>query len=155
MLKHAVSLFVLLSCLCFISACRKADYPEGFPKIRPVQVKVVENGTPMEGVQVVVSYNDRNLAKWRTSGFSGADGVVNLATRGFEGAPEGEGVFLVEKRDPPVKQDADGNYVAGNTENQLDDRYSIPEESPFKASIPKKQGSPIVIDLGTETVSAE
>ena len=155
MSKHVVSLFVLLSCLCFISACRKTDYPDGFPKIRPIQIKVVENGTPMEGVQVVVSYNDRNLAKWRTSGFSGADGVVNLATRGFPGAPEGDAVLLLEKREPPVKQDADVKYIAGNTDNQLDDRYSDPEETPFKASIPKKQNGPIVVDLGTETVSAE
>ncbi|MBR2693715.1 MAG: hypothetical protein IKE69_05835 [Thermoguttaceae bacterium] len=153
MFKHAVSSFVLLSCLCFVSACRKTDYPAGFPKIHPVQIKVVENGSPMEGVQVVVHYNDNSLTKWRTSGFAGSDGIVKLMTRGFEGAPEGEAVFLLEKRDPPVKQDENGNLVAGNTENQLDDRFSDPEETPFKGSISKKQSGIIVIDLGSETVS--
>ena len=154
MSKYAVSLFVVLSCLCFVSACKKADYPAGFPKIHPIQLKVVENGTPVEGVEVVVQYSDRNLAKWRTSAFSNADGVVKLMTRGFEGAPEGDAVLLLEKRDPPIKQDADGNYVAGNTDNQLDDRYSDPDETPFKASIPSKQKGAIVVDLGTEMVSA-
>ena len=153
MFKHAVSSFVFLSCLCFVSACRKTDYPAGFPKIHPVQIKVVENGSPMEGVQVVVHYNDNSLTKWRTSGFAGSDGIVKLMTRGFEGAPEGEAVFLLEKRDPPVKQDENGNLVAGNTENQLDDRFSDPEETPFKGSISKKQSGIIVIDLGSETVS--
>lgn len=153
MFKHAVSSFVLLSCLYFVSAYRKTDYPAGFPKIHPVQIKVVENGSPMEGVQVVVHYNDNSLTKWRTSGFAGSDGIVKLMTRGFEGAPEGEAVFLLEKRDPPVKQDENGNLVAGNTENQLDDRFSDPEETPFKGSISKKQSGIIVIDLGSETVS--
>ena len=153
MSKYAVSLLVLLSCFCFVSACRKADYPAGFPKIHPIQLKVVENGTPVEGVQVVVHYNDGNLTKWRTSGFAGSDGIVKLMTRGFEGAPEGEAVFLLEKRDPPVKQDENGNLVAGNTENQLEDRFSDPEGTPFKGLIPKKQNGIIVIDLGSETVS--
>ena len=154
MFKRAVSFLLLLACFCFVSACRRADYPEGFPKIHPVRLKVVENGTPVEGVEVVVRYADHNLAKWRTSAFSNADGVVKLMTRGFEGAPEGDGVFLLEKRDPPIKQDENGNFVAGNTDNQLDDRFSDPDETPFKASIPKKQKGMIVIDLGSETVSA-
>ena len=155
MFKRAVSFLVLLACLCFVSACRRTDYPEGFPKIHPVKLKVVENGVPVEGVQVVVHYNDYNLTKWRVSGFSGSDGVVNLSTRGFPGAPEGEGVFLAEKRDPPIKQDENGNYVAASSENQLEEHFSDPEETPFKASIPKKQSGLIVIDLGNETVSLE
>ena len=155
MSKYAVSLLVLLSCFCFVSACRKADYPAGFPKIHPIQLKVVENGTPVEGVQVVVHYSDSNLAKWRTSAFSGPDGVVKLMTRGFEGAPEGDAVLLLEKRDPPIKQNADGTYSAGVTENQLDDRFSDLEESPFKATIAKKQKGLTVIDLDAETVSVE
>lgn len=155
MSKYAVSLLVLLSSLCLVTACKKSDYPEGFPKIHPIQLKVVENGSPVEGVRVTVQYTDRTLAKWGTSAFSNAEGVVKLMTRGFEGAPEGNGVFLLEKRDPPVKQDENGNYVAGNTENQLDDRFSDPDETPFQASIPKKQAGTIVIDLGSETVSAE
>ena len=155
MSKYAVSLLVLLSSLCLVAACKKSDYPEGFPKIHPIQLKVVEDGTPVEGAQVVVHYNDQNLAKWRTSAFSNADGVVKLMTRGFEGAPEGEGVFLLEKRYPPIKMDESGNFVAGNTENQLDERFFDPDETPFKASIPKKQKGIIVIDLGSETVSAE
>lgn len=155
MSKYAVSLLVLLSSLCLVAACKKSDYPEGFPKIHPIQLKVVEDGAPVEGAEVVVRYSDHNLAKWRTSAFSNADGEVKLMTRGFEGAPEGEGVLLVEKRDPPVKQDENGNFVAGNTENQLDERFSDPDESPFKVSVPKKQKGFIVIDLGSETVSAE
>ena len=155
MFKRAVSFLVLLACLCFVSACRRTDYPAGFPKIHPVKIKVVESGSPVEGVHVTVSYTDQNVRKWGTAGFSGSDGVVNLSTRGFEGAPEGEAILLLEKRDPPVKQDADGNYVAGNTDNQLDDRFSNLEETPFKASIPKKQQGLIVVDLDAETVTAE
>ena len=155
MSKYAVSLLVLLSSLCLVAACKKSDYPEGFPKIHPIQLKVVEDGAPVEGVQVVVKYNDRDLAKWRTSAFSNADGVVKLMTRGFEGAPEGEGVFLLEKRDPAMIQGADGRYMLGDNKNHLDDRFSDPDETPFKASIPKKQKGEIVIDLGSETVLAE
>ena len=155
MSKYAVSLLVLLSCFCFVAACRRTDRPVGFPKIHPIQLKVVENGTPVKGVRVTVHYGDQQLCKWGTGGFTGSDGVVKLVTRGFEGAPEGEGVFLVEKRDPPVKQDENGDYVAGNTDNQLDDRLSDPDETPFKASIPKKQSGIIVIDLESETVSVE
>ena len=155
MSKYAVLLLVLLSSLCLVAACKKPGYPEGFPKIHPIQLKVVENGTPVAGVEVVVQYSDHNLAKWRTSAYSNADGLVKLMTRGFEGAPEGDGVFLLEKRDPPIKQDENGNIVAGNTENQLDDRFSDPDETPFNASIPKKQKGAIIIDLGTETVLAK
>ena len=155
MSKYAVLLLVLLSSLCLVAACKKPGYPEGFPKIHPIQLKVVENGTPVAGVRVKVHYSDQQLSKWGTGGFTGSDGIVKPSTRGFSGAPEGEGVFLVEKRDSPVKQDENGNYVAGNTENQLDDRFSDPDETPFKASIPKKQNGIIVIDLGSETVSVE
>ncbi|MGI5831479.1 MAG: hypothetical protein ACOX6D_02965 [Thermoguttaceae bacterium] len=153
--KRIVSCVILLLCFCFVSACRRSDYPEGFPKIYPIQLVVVEDGSPIEGVQVVVNYTDQSLRKWRTSGFSGADGVVNLSTRGFDGAPEGESVLLVEKKDPPIKQTEDGQFVAGNTENQLDPRFSDPETSPFSVKITKKQKGKTVIDLGRETVTVE
>lgn len=155
MVKRAVSLLVVLACLCFVSACRRTDYPEGFPKIHPVKIKVVEGGAPLEGVKITVAYDNAQTRKWGTSGFTAADGVANLSTRGFEGAPEGSAVLLLEKRDPPIKQNADGTFSAGNTDNQIDDRFSNLDESPFKAAIPKKQKELIEIDLDAETVSAE
>ena len=155
MFKRAVSFLVLLSCLCFVSACRRTDYPEGFPKIHPVKIKVVEGGTPLEGVKITVAYDNEQTRKWGTTGFTGADGVANLSTRGFSGAPEGSAILLLEKRDPPIKQNPDGTLSAGNTENQIDDRFSDLDESPFKATIAKKQKGLTVIDLDAETVSAE
>lgn len=155
MFKRAVSFLLFWACLCFVSACRRTDYPEGFPKIHPFKMKVVEGGTPVEGVKITVAYDNAQTRKWGTSGFTGADGVANLSTRGFGGAPEGSAVLLLEKRDPPIKQNPDGTYSAGNTENQIDDRFSDLEESPFKATIAKKQKGLTVIDLGAETVSAE
>lgn len=147
MFKRIAILSLLLFGVCLISACSKTIYPNGFPKIFPCKVKVVDGDSPVEGVQVTLETDDTVLNKWGCAGLTGADGVATIRCRGFEGAPIGSFKVLLEKREPPVKEVSPGKYEAGNPDNQLDPDYADLETTPFSLDVTKRQKNVPTFDL--------
>lgn len=154
MSRRFVAVVFFFAVVSLFSACNRVKYPEGFPKIVPCTITVVDGGSPVEGVKATLDYADSSMTKWGTAGFSDASGVVNFLTRGYEGAPQGGCTILLEKRDPPISVGSDGMPFVNSTENQLDDQFSDPDASPFKFEVSKKsKGAVVDLSAGTVTVN--
>lgn len=77
--------------------CGGEKRPEGFPELYPISIKILQEGTPLEGASVNLIAQDARLARWPAGGNTNADGVVELRTYGYEGAPAGTFKVLVMK----------------------------------------------------------
>lgn len=75
--------------------CGGKKKPEGMPKLVPCEVKITQEGAPLEGA-VVSFYSDSST--WGVSGTTDAVGVAEMHTYGdFRGSPEGTFKVTVEK----------------------------------------------------------
>jgi len=71
--------------------------PDGFPELYPISIKILQEGKPLEGASVNLVAQDPQLVRWPAGGNTNADGVVELRTYGYEGAPAGTFKVLVMK----------------------------------------------------------
>lgn len=92
MIKQTFLFPCLLSILLF-GACKKENRPDGMPVLYPCKVKITLQDAPLEGASV----NLANATPWSGGGTTDQNGVVDIMTRGFPGAPEGEFKVLVTK----------------------------------------------------------
>ncbi|MDR3198622.1 MAG: hypothetical protein LBU34_12210 [Planctomycetaceae bacterium] len=89
----------IFCCLCFtIAGCSDKDSakPEGFPTLYPVTLLLTQEGKPLTETTVTLISENQSL-KWGTSGFSDAEGKIELKTGGFVGVPVGKFKAVVTK----------------------------------------------------------
>ena len=85
--------------------------PVGMPKLYPVTITVMQDGTPLEGATVVLSGGS---GVWSATGLTDAQGKTNLHTQGqYAGVPEGKFKVAVTKAisegEPPPSRPMPGD----------------------------------------------
>ena len=60
------NLFLLTVCLLFLHGCGGQKLPEGMPKLTPVNLIVMQDGTPLDGA--VVSLIPTDNSRWNAGG---------------------------------------------------------------------------------------
>lgn len=78
-------------------SCKKEKRPEGMPEIYPVTLKIIQGGQPLEGAEVSMTSDDPILVKFPAGGVSDKDGLAQVLTYGFKGAPAGKFKVTVAK----------------------------------------------------------
>ena len=149
-MKFLKTVFVIffLFAVSFFPGCGGEKRPQGFPKIYKCQLKVVENGTPVSDVIVKLESSDREANKWSPSGSTGEDGIADLQTRGFPGAPVAEYKVLLEKYGVPMTEISPGVYQSNDPSNQIAEEYGNPDTTPFTLTVSKKQETIPTFDIG-------
>lgn len=77
--------------------CGDEKRPDGFPEVAECSIKILQEGAPLEGAQVNLVAQDPALMRWGCGGITNADGVVELRTNGYPGAPVGSFKVVVMK----------------------------------------------------------
>ena len=105
--------------------------PDGMPKLAPVVVTVVQEGTPLAEANVSFYAEAQENRQWACGGVTDASGKLTVTTRGkYPGMPLGKYKVTVEKtlvEDPPltdeefkatppkIYQCVESKYLAENT----------------------------------------
>ena len=152
--------------LCFVAVsivgCSGERRPDGFPPLYSASVRIVQDGTPLEGATVFLFPTDGTSPKWGTMGFTDSNGKAVLATHGkFSGAPEGEYLVIVEKKEN-VTSPHRGDGTAVESFLLVEQQYGNKETTPLKIQIQKRGqnheefdvGKPVRISLGREVAQA-
>jgi len=96
--RAITSSILLLLASIFMAGCGEKR-PGGMPKLYPVSIIVMQEGTPLEGALVQLVSEDRANVMWGPGGTSNASGVAVLHTNGtYKGVPLGKYKVTVEKR---------------------------------------------------------
>ncbi|MCL2744778.1 MAG: hypothetical protein FWE67_13095 [Planctomycetaceae bacterium] len=90
-MKKLLLVIVLLS---FVSGCGGQQRPDGFPKVFPVELTVMQEGKPLATASV--SLQSPNT-KWAIGGATDDNGKVKLVTNGYPGAPAGKYKVVIMK----------------------------------------------------------
>ena len=67
------------------------------PALHPTALTFTQGGTPLADASVTLSPNDASLSQWAIGGVTNNNGVVNIQTNGFNGAPAGTFRITVNK----------------------------------------------------------
>jgi len=93
--KQFFSLCLILSSV-FLSGCGP-EMPPGFPKVYPVSLTVTQGDQPLAGATVSLRPTDLSIGDWAIGGKTDENGVVELLTHGYRGAPAGTFKVVVTK----------------------------------------------------------
>ncbi len=99
--KRILTLFAAFAAVLTFGACGGEKRPEGFPELYPCSVKVIQGGAPLPGATVSLVGEDPQLMRWACGGNADENGVVELSTYGFPGAPAGTFKVVVTKTERP------------------------------------------------------
>ena len=149
----------LILVICTLSvSCGRNKYPPGFPKIYPIRLQIVQEGTPLDAASVALIAEDPSLKKWPSGGRTDAQGMVNIQTHGFDGAPIGNYKVTVVKvvREGGFKtvEEADEAFLKGIEDPGVDYSYveeccNSAETTPLTLEVKKKNGDDaVVLDAG-------
>ena len=79
--------------------CKGEKRPDGMPELYQCSLRVLQEGTPLPGANVALIAQDSALMRWPCGGNTNEEGVVELHTYGFPGAPAGTFKVTVVKRE--------------------------------------------------------
>jgi len=169
MTRTFFSLTAFLLTVSFVVGCGGQPRPEGMPRLYPVSVEVVQEGSPLEGATVTLVSDDSELGRWAPTGITGVSGVAVLQTNGlYNGAPLGSYKVVIVKRmtEPhphPELAGADrgtpeeAKYDQLNRErktfNYVESQYSSIEETPLTVEIVSGQKT-YSVDAGKKVQEA-
>ena len=77
--------------------CKSEKRPDGMPELYPRSLKIIQDSKPLDGAQVSIISSDPKIARFPCGGNSDANGLVELKTMGFDGAPLGAFKVVVSK----------------------------------------------------------
>ncbi len=139
-LKRALTLWLLLSLLCLLSACGKAG-----PPLASTSGVVTYKGEPVVGAQVMFMSNEKFEGRtWPASAETDGDGKYDLETPGVgHGALLGKHTISITKRGPSPGAKPGSPAFGKETQPEFQ-RYL----EPGPHLIPKKYSSPV--DSGLE-----
>ena len=140
-----------------LSGCSGDKRPAGFPKLYPVSLKVMQEGTPLADASVSLRISDDSMT-WSIGGRADEQGIVVLWTHGkFRGAPAGKFKVAVEKvfneGEKEMIEAADRGDIAAANKIQVNsyafvkDEYTAVKTTPIEIEITKKS-KVIDIDAG-------
>lgn len=143
-----ISLLSTLSIAIFVIAgCGSVPRPDGLPPTYPLNVKVLQEGTPLAEATVAFYFEDGSM-KWTIGGVTDANGVAKMYTHGkFEGVPAGNFSVTVNKMLYEGKDEYDAAMERGDTAaaraidvnawQLVNDEYTLPSRTPIKVEIKK------------------
>ncbi|MDO5554531.1 MAG: hypothetical protein Q4G68_12300 [Planctomycetia bacterium] len=150
-----MKIFVLISIILTtaLAGCGPKK-PSDMPKLYPVQLTIVQEGTPLADANVALRAKE-SAAKYAAGGMTDSNGVVILHTHGqYKGVPEGEYTVIINKSETikegpwdqiPKDSEQSRTFMMQN-QNKLKQRtYSL---------VNTKYGSPATSDLSITVTSS-
>jgi hypothetical protein len=96
-MKYWKSILLLLFCATLIGCGRNASRPDDLPKLYPCKITITQNGVALKDADVEIVLQDKTAKHRSASGVTNDNGVAELLTYGFLGAPAGKYKVLVKK----------------------------------------------------------
>ncbi len=153
-------LFLLgaVACACVANVgCGGEKRPEGFPEVAECSIKILQEGAPLEGAKVNLVAQDPALMRWGCGGVTNADGVVELRTNGYPGAPVGSFKVVVLKTETvggaQTKEDYQRQMQGENlgpeeTFDLVDRKYADQTQTPFTLEVKAGKNETQEFDVG-------
>ncbi|MDO5554111.1 MAG: hypothetical protein Q4G68_10155 [Planctomycetia bacterium] len=92
---------IVVSTVCLfsvLSGCNLEKRPEGFPRLTPCVVTILQNGTPLADANV--TFHGEDAEKWGITGRTDASGSAVMTTYGkYNGVPAGTYKITLAKED--------------------------------------------------------
>jgi len=82
------------------------------PPLHPTALTLTQEGVPLAGASVTLSPQDASNSQWSLGGSTDSNGVLNVQTQGFKGAPAGTFKITVSKTE------TEGTAVAAGTSDR-------------------------------------
>ncbi len=153
MKNHLLFLFVLALLL---PGCGP-DVPDGFPKLYPVSIKVLQEGKPLDDAAVLLRIADGSMT-WSVGGKTDTKGLAVLWTHGkYKGAPVGKFKVVLQKvfneGEKEMNEAVDrGDYATANkiqvkSFSYVRDEYTSVATTPVEVDISRKSRV-IEVDAG-------
>lgn len=152
------SLVVVLALGCTQGPPRPAD----MPSLYPCQVKVIQDGKPLEGASVSLTAKDGNV-RFTTAGITDKNGIAVIKTDiNWEGVPEGKFYVCVSKVVTPdivvsqekpksaaefAAQDQERAKRAAQTKSVVDKKFLRPNTTPITVDV-TRSGVNETVDVG-------
>lgn len=144
-------LFLTVMLIPILSGCSEEKRPEGFPKLYPLVIEILQEGAPLDQAGVDLISDNPEIARWPSGGTTDINGQVRIYTYGFPGAPEGKFRVTVSKTltEGQTSSVADGSGKGSQKVFQLiDSVYGSIKDSPLSVTVQPGQTTPIRFDVG-------
>ncbi|MBQ9813272.1 MAG: hypothetical protein IJM54_08140 [Thermoguttaceae bacterium] len=151
---------IVIATLCVLLAvastsCKKEKRPDGMPDIYPCSLKIVQDSAPLADAQVSIVSSDPQIMRFPCGGNTDANGIVELKTMGFKGAPAGSFKVVVSKIEatnrPSSYEEAQQLQEQGAKEESfdlVDRKYADASTTPLSIEVQKSNPAPIELDVG-------
>ena len=166
-MKRPFASFIILSLVALLlTGCGGEPRPAGMPKLYPVSITVLQEGTPLAGATVTLVSETPELARWGPMGVTDANGVAIMRTNGrYEGAPLGTFKIVVSKmerephpnpewanlpREDPNSQKYDAIELRLKAFNYIEPQYSSIADTPLVIEITAKLKT-YMVDAGKQS----
>lgn len=153
-----------------LSGCTSEKRPDGFPKIHPLDIRILQKGQPVEGVTVSL-FSKGEKIPWTTGGKTNASGDAIIMTHGkYRGIPSGTYSVVLSKTETDnfdellkgtdeTKRTPNVNVTKSfNTYSLIDLKYTKEKTTPLELKIENKGmsqsfdiGDPVKIQISTYT----
>ena len=143
MSRKTLLILVVLFFTVTLTACEKR--PKGFPKVYPCQIKVTQEGEPLEAAIVTCIPDNPELKKWVITGKTDADGILTLMTQTYPGAPKGTYKVTVTKMNA-----VPGEMGIPVPANHVDLVFGDPETTTLTLEVTKNMTEPVVLEVGPD-----
>ena len=154
-MRKAFLLVAICVALTFSTSCKREKRPDGMPDIYPCSIRVVQDGKPLADAEIAIVSSDPQIARFPCGGITDANGIAELKTMTFKGAPKGSFKVVVSKVEwinrPSCYEEAQKNQSEGIKEESydlVDRKYGDSSTTPLKIEIQENALEPIEIDVG-------
>lgn len=146
-----VPAFLLLA-----SGCFQNPKPEGLPDLVPFQLKIEQEGKPLQDASVQLVADE---CQWAVTGNTDTQGIAVIASHGqYLGAPQGKFKVVLRKSETDEKISPDRKTKTIKIYSLVEPRFSDPSTTSLEVTVDKKTTS-VNLDAGkivrelTDTVS--
>lgn len=156
--------FILVLLAVMQPGCKKDSRPEGLPDLYPFTIKILQEGSPVEGASVNLASTDPALMKWPCGGMTGADGVATMNTYGFPGAPAGSFKVVVSKTveeggaatdEESAQMMIEGQEISAQMFDLIDPIYKFDTKTSLTVEVQaSKSNAPVEFEVGAATHEA-
>lgn len=106
LMRNAIAAALVLAMTAPLVGCGKKK-PDGMPDLQPTTISLTVDGKGLANANVILQPEDAKANKWVPAGLTNANGVAEIETTGFKGAPEGS-YKVVVSADEEVDYGEDG-----------------------------------------------